>query len=121
MTEIERDLLVALNIAIDWYTPPNDSNPFPLKQLTEAKAKACGLSSQQESLGTQEGAAPHFWPVGHINTIGQVIAELRIAGQRMEIQAGVMKQWSERFFALAESLKASGPKAANGDMTNPAL
>lgn len=48
----------------------------------------------------------HFWPVGEIESLGQIIAELRIAGQRMEIQAGVMKEWSGRFCGLADALAA---------------
>lgn len=48
-----------------------------------------------------------FWPVGMIENRGQVAAELRIAGQRMAIQAGVMKDWAERFFALADALSTS--------------
>lgn len=46
-----------------------------------------------------------FYPVGEIKNTDQLIAELRIAGERMEIQAGVMKDWAERFYALANSLK----------------
>jgi len=42
--------------------------------------------------------------VGEIKDAGQLAAELKIAGERMEIQAGVMKQWSERFYELAAAL-----------------
>ncbi len=48
-----------------------------------------------------------FYPVGEIENVGQIIAELKIAGERMEIQAGVMKQWSERFYAFAAALDAA--------------
>jgi hypothetical protein len=41
---------------------------------------------------------------------GHVITELRIAGQRMEIQAGVMKDWSIRFYALAASIEEGQAK-----------
>ena len=52
-------------------------------------------------------AADPLWPVGDNISKSQLIAELRIAGERMEIQAGVMKDWSDRFFALAKSLELS--------------
>lgn len=34
------DMLAALHAAVNWYTPPNDSGPFPLKQIAAAIAKA---------------------------------------------------------------------------------
>lgn len=49
------------------------------------------------------------YPVGNIENIGQIISELRIAGERMEIQAGVMKLWSERFHAFAAALTSANP------------
>lgn len=30
------EILAALNAAINWYTPPNDSGPFPAKQIANA-------------------------------------------------------------------------------------
>ena len=50
--------------------------------------------------------SPYF-PVGEMQNIGQLIAELRIAADRMRIQSGVMKEWAERYAALADSLAAS--------------
>lgn len=38
------DMLAALDAAINWFTPPNDSGPFPLKQITDAIAKATGTT-----------------------------------------------------------------------------
>lgn len=46
----------------------------------------------------------HHYPVGQIEGVGQIIAELRIAGDRMSLQAAVMKDWSERFYAFAAAL-----------------
>jgi hypothetical protein len=57
---------------------------------------------------------PQFWPVGQIESPGQIVAELRIAGQRIEIQAGVMKEWAGRFFALAASMEASMKGKSDG-------
>jgi hypothetical protein len=34
------DMLAALHAALNWFTPPNDSGPFPLKQIAAAIAKA---------------------------------------------------------------------------------
>jgi hypothetical protein len=48
-----------------------------------------------------------FYPVGNIKNIGQIISECAIAGERLEIQSGVMKDWSERFYALSKSLTAA--------------
>jgi hypothetical protein len=48
-----------------------------------------------------------FWPVGEMQNIDQLIGELRIAGDRMLLQSGVMKDWSDRFYALADSLTKS--------------
>jgi hypothetical protein len=50
-----------------------------------------------------------FWPVGEV-TSAQLLVELRLAGQRLEIQAGVMKQWSERFYTLAASLEKAATR-----------
>ncbi len=37
------EMLAALEAAVNWYTPPNDSRTaFPLKQITAALAKATG-------------------------------------------------------------------------------
>lgn len=50
-------------------------------------------------------AADPLWPVGELQSKEQLIAELRIAGERMLIQSGVMRDWSDRFEALAKSLE----------------
>ncbi len=47
-----------------------------------------------------------LWPVGSLENKAQLVAELKIAGERMLIQSGVMKDWSDRFFALARSLES---------------
>lgn len=39
-TAREIAMLNALNAAIDWYTPPNDDGPFPLKKIADAVALA---------------------------------------------------------------------------------
>jgi len=51
--------------------------------------------------------ADPLWPVGEMKNRSQMVAELRIAGERMLIQSGVMKDWSDRFYALALSLERS--------------
>jgi hypothetical protein len=38
------NMLAALHAAVNWYTPPNDSGPFPLKQIVDAITKAEGKS-----------------------------------------------------------------------------
>jgi hypothetical protein len=50
-------------------------------------------------------AADPLWPVGSLQSQRQLIEELKIAGERMEIQAGIMKDWSDRFFALAAAVQ----------------
>ena len=52
-------------------------------------------------------AADPLWPVGTLENKAQLAAELKIAGERMLIQSGVMKDWSDRLFALARSLELS--------------
>lgn len=38
------DMLAALQSAINWFTPPNDSAPFPAKEIAAAIAKATGAA-----------------------------------------------------------------------------
>lgn len=40
LDEAHTVMLAALQSAINWYTPPNDSGPFPLQQLVDATTAA---------------------------------------------------------------------------------
>lgn len=41
------DMLAALHAAVNWFTPPNDSGAFPLKQIVDAINKAEGGSERE--------------------------------------------------------------------------
>lgn len=56
-----------------------------------------------------------FYPVGEIKNIGQIINELKLVGERMEIQAGVMKDWAYRFHQFSEALKNTLPTRTHTD------
>jgi len=57
-----------------------------------------------------------YYPVGKIQNLKQIIIELKIAGERLKIQAGVMKQWSERFYAFAEALSETKGEKTMADI-----
>lgn len=42
------DMLDALHAAMNWFTPPNDSKPFPGKQIADAIIKAQGDMTDKE-------------------------------------------------------------------------
>lgn len=65
--------------------------------------------THDEAIAACKSADP-LWPVGRMESSEQMVAELRIAGDRMLIQSGVMKDWSDRFYALALSLEQSKKK-----------
>ncbi len=79
-----------------------DGTQDELKAAMAAARDAAGWSRQSAA---QARNAAQFYPVGEIENLLQIAAELRIAGQRMEIQASVMKDWSERFYAFEAAIR----------------
>ncbi len=51
--DLQAELLAALHTTVNWFTPPNDSGPFPLKQVAAAIAKverAALTTGQRETI-----------------------------------------------------------------------
>lgn len=82
----------------------SDGRPIFQWSPPELMLMVSNIQGQDVTVERNPDKQADFDPVGEIKNLSQIISELRIAGQRMEIQAGVMKQWSQRFTAFADAL-----------------